>query len=487
MNRMPFSFAATAARLRESAVAWSFGSAALRVGAGVLVLPLMARALPPEQLGLWYVFLSIGMLVGLVDLGFSYTVSRAAGYLWAGSDRLLAFGYAPVPASADGDGRPNFSLLGDLVATMRAYYRVLAVLVFLFLGLGGGAWIWAKTAGMADATSLRGAWLGYAAGSFLNMTAALWPALLSGVNGVRQGQQIVVVSQLLNYGLIAFGLLNHWGLWAMVVGNFAAGWAARVLGRECFLRLVGAELRLQAHRWQPELIRTLWPAAWRLGLVSVGGFMVTQANTLVCSEVLGLETTAAYGLSAQLVMLLAGLSGVWVQVKLPLINQLRAQGRLADIAPLFAGRMRLAVVTFLAGAVVIFWVAPWGLKLIHARTPLLAAPLLATLLVIRFLEMHHSLYGGLVLSENQNPFVKPSLISGVLIVVLSLGLTPEFGLWGLLLSAGLVQAGFSNWWTVVRALRGLGAAGQGYWKLFFGFAAVSVNAPARSGRKAGPG
>ncbi len=468
MNSAPFNFAAALVRLRESAVAWSFLSMLLRVGAAVLVLPLTVRVLPIEQLGLWYVFLSIGMLVSLVDLGFAPTVTRAAGYLWAGSERLLPFGYANLTVPAGETAKPNFALLGDLVATMRVYYRGLAVLVFLLLALGGSGWIWGRTAGMADAASLRAAWLGYAAGGFLNMTAALWPALLAGVNGVRQGQQIIVVSQLVNYGLIAFGLLNQWGIWAMVAGNFAAGWASRILGRDCFLRLAGEGLRLKAHGWQPELIRTLWPPAWRMGLVSVGAFLALQADTLICSAILGLQATASFGLSLQLVMMLVSLSGVWVQVKLPLINQLRAQGRNVEIARLFSARMRLTVLTFLAGALAILWLAPWGLELIHARTPLLATPLLAAFLIIRLLEMHHSLYGSLVLTENQNPFVKPSLISGALIVVLSLGVTPVFGMWGLLLAAGLVQAGFNNWWTVVRALRGLGAARQWYWRLFFG-------------------
>lgn len=148
---------------------------------------------------------------------------------------------------------------------------------------------------------------------------------------------------------------------------------------------------------------------------------------------------------------------------------------------MFAARIRLAVLTFIAGAMAIFWLAPWGLELIQARTTLLAAPLLATLLFIRLVEMHHSLYACLVLTENQNPFVKPSLITGALIVLLGLSLTPRLGIWGLLLAAGLVQAGFNNWWMVVRALRGLGAARLGYWKLFFGLAPAAGNAVDRQG------
>jgi ABC-type spermidine/putrescine transport system permease subunit II len=78
--------------------------------------------------------------------------------------------------------------------------------------------------------------------------------------------------------------------------------------------------------------------------------------------------------------------------------------------------------------------------------------------------MHHSLYAELVYSENVNPFVRPALISGVAIIILSVLLTPRFGVWGMLLAGGLVQLCFNNWWPVVRAIQGLGPAGQNYWR-----------------------
>jgi hypothetical protein len=40
-------------------------------------------------------------------------------------------------------------------------------------------------------------------------------------------------------------------------------------------------------------------------------------------------------------------------------------------------------------------------------------------------------------------------------VVVSLVLTPLYGIWGLLFSMGVVQLFFNVWWPVLRALRGL--------------------------------
>ncbi|HSH92602.1 MAG TPA: hypothetical protein VK968_00480, partial [Roseimicrobium sp.] len=82
---------------------------------------------------------------------------------------------------------------------------------------------------------------------------------------------------------------------------------------------------------------------------------------------------------------------------------------------------------------------------------------------------------SLVLTENTNPFVIPSLVSGALVVGFSVWLTPRFDVWGMIMASGFVQAGFNNWWPVVRAVAGLHPVTSGqYWKMFFGFPRHSI-------------
>jgi hypothetical protein len=50
----------------------------------------------------------------------------------------------------------------------------------------------------------------------------------------------------------------------------------------------------------------------------------------------------------------------------------------------------------------------------------------------------------------------------VAVVVISMALTPIYGVWGVILSMGLVGLCFNNWWPVLRALRGLGLKPANY-------------------------
>jgi hypothetical protein len=112
-------------------------------------------------------------------------------------------------------------------------------------------------------------------------------------------------------------------------------------------------------------------------------------------------------------------------------------------------------------------VGPTLLTAIHAKTQFLPFSTLLAFVVIYLIEMHGALYANLVYTENVNPFVIPVALSGVLIVAISLWLTPRIGVWGIILAQAIVQLSCNNWWPVVRAVRGLNIQSQGYWSGFF--------------------
>lgn len=411
-------------RTIQSAVAWTFLATMLRVGANVFVLPLILRKLPPEHLGLWYVFLSMGGFASLLDFGFEPTITRMASYAWGGASRFIAFGIHQEEGKTNDKREPNRDLVGDLVATLRAYYFWIGLAVLVLLVIGGGIWVWMQTAQWSAATSLRLAWLVYSVGCCLNFISGRWPALLTGIGALKEGQYVSIISLLVYYVVAVAGLVAGLGLWALVLASIGMGWVLRSFGRRFFRRMAALP------GWPParlhrEILSAIWPNAWRMGLVSLGAFLAVSANTLVCSAFLGLKTTASYGISFQLFSLLGSLSGVWVQVKIPLINQLRLQNRNEEIIRIFVSRMRLFILSYLAGVLAILFLAPMALQMIGSKTTLLSFWLLAAYALILFLEMHHWLYAQLVLTENYNPFLKPALISGAAIVLASVLLTPK--------------------------------------------------------------
>lgn len=452
-------------RVFRSAVFWNYLAVALRSGAAIFLLPLALRRLSSDEMGLWYLFMSIAGLANLLDLGFGSSLNRSTSYLWAGASRLMPLGIdrskdeSPIAAGAT----PNYELLSKLIATMRWFYLSLGILLFLVLEFGGGAWIWSQSTSLEHASSIRGAWAVFAFGCALNTIGNFWPTLLTGINGVREAQKVFLVSLVANYVFSIGGLLAGWGLWALVAGQVSMGLISRFLGRICFLKLAGTHLDYRHHKPDRQLLRTLWPTSWRLAAITIGLYFLVQANTFLTSVFMDLSTTARYGLSLQVVLFLSQITCVWVMIKMPLISQLRGRHELEEIQQQFIPRVRVFLFGYLAGAVGLYFMGDWLLtNIVGAKTHLLPKPQLLVLIVVIGLESHTALYRELVQTANLNPFVKPILLSALVSVLLAMVLAPQIGIWGILIAPGVAQLCFNNWWIVVTGIRSLEMTGSEY-------------------------
>ena len=100
----------------------------MRVASGLIVLPLVLRMLPQDDIGLWYVFVSVGSIATLLDFGFSNSFSRNITYIFSGVKELLAEGHVVV----DKNQAVDYGLLKSVIKLMRLFYAAVALL-FLFL------------------------------------------------------------------------------------------------------------------------------------------------------------------------------------------------------------------------------------------------------------------------------------------------------------------------------------------------------------------
>ncbi|MHB9143471.1 MAG: O-unit flippase-like protein, partial [Paludibacter sp.] len=112
-------------------VIWNFVATFMRVASGIIVLPLVLRLLPSQEVGLWYLFLTIGGLATLLDFGFANSFTRNVTYIFSGVKILKKEGYTPV----DNDDKTiDYGLLKSVIAAMRRYYGIVAgVFIVLFI------------------------------------------------------------------------------------------------------------------------------------------------------------------------------------------------------------------------------------------------------------------------------------------------------------------------------------------------------------------
>ena len=316
----------TSARLYDSAVIWALVFTAVRTGGNLLVLPLLLHKLSVEEMGLWYVFLSLSGISTMIDLGFAPTMTRVAAFIWAGAEEIQPMGVAPARLTDGTPAQPNYRLLAELVQTMRLYYRAAGAIVTIALASAGTLWIMHKTQSLPNSHWLLMAWLLFLPAVLINTTSGMWHPLLSGINRVRLNQQILVYALIANYITMLTGLLLGAGLMAPVAGYLLMGIVARSAARAKFRGFSETKIYESAAHGSARLLRTLWPTAWRTGVVTLGLYATISLNTLICSVALGLRATASFGLSLQLALAAIGIATTFVAVKLPLFSQMHARG-----------------------------------------------------------------------------------------------------------------------------------------------------------------
>jgi O-antigen/teichoic acid export membrane protein len=264
-----------------------------------------------------------------------------------------------------------------------------------------------------------------------------------------------MISQLIGLILLISGLLFGLGLWAYALSTLVSSIIGRMLCRRAFKVSVPASDLTISSVDLKSVFGSLWPMAWRQGLVTIGAYFIVRGNTLVCSETLGLHETGRYGLTLNILTLVFQVIAVPLMMAWPIIGQLRIKRENREIFKIFMTRAYGGLLAAIISIACLALWGPWALKLIGAKSTLLPTFPLLLFGVVLWLEHHHSMYAGLVLSENKNPFIIPAISSGVLIFVISWWGAKAWGVVGLIATQGAVQLCWNNWWAVARGLRTL--------------------------------
>jgi O-antigen/teichoic acid export membrane protein len=197
-----------------------------------------------------------------------------------------------------------------------------------------------------------------------------------------------------------------------------------------------------------ETFDVLWYNSKKLGINFIGAYGINKSSMFIAGLYLSLTDIGTYGIMTQLVTIVSTISCSMFATYLPMFNKLRAQGDNANIVRLFSFNMVVFYVIYIAGILAIILFGPWVLRLIGSSIVLPCTGILVVYSVIILLENNHSNFASLITTNNEVPFVKAGLLSGVVIVALTLFVlnVTSWGLWGIVIVQGVVQLAYNNWY-----------------------------------------
>lgn len=425
-------------------VLWGYIAQFFNIGAGVLLLPVILKLLPSDILGVWYIFLTISSLVQMIDFGFQPTFTRNVAYVFSGAIRLQAEGIDKNQVHLE---NPNYPLLKNIIAVMKRFYGSISCIV-IFLLLTIGSWyIHNRTHHIAADQNIMISWYIYIISTVLNLYYSYYNSLLIGRGFIKENNQLIIISRSTYLTLAALGLIAGYGLIAVAVANLLSIVINRIIAVRFFYKNGLKETLKTTVPSEEKLLPILWVNAKKNGLSNLGGYFVQKGNLLFISMFLSLETVASYGLSVNLVNILAGVSPLYLSTHIPEIYKDRIDNNLGEIRRIFGESLFVFYLLYLIGAVCLILFGPWALEVFHSKTHLLPKTPLLLLLIVQFLEAQHSMAATLITTRNEVPYLKAALISGFFIALFSFG-SLYFTSWettGVIALTGLVQLCYNNW------------------------------------------
>ena len=427
-------------------VAWSYACTIFTIGAGVILLPFILNQMSAETVGIWNIFQTITALVMLLDFGFRPSFARNISYIFAGVKQLQVHGVANV---ADKATEVDYSLLRGTLLAMKKFYRWLAVAMFIVLATGGSVYFYyilQKYTG--DKQDAMIAWILLIAINCYNLYTLYYDALLLGKGYIKQNQQITILGQIV-YLSTAIGLIySGFGLTAIVSAQLISTIIRRILAYKVFFtKKLKEQLSRAKVQDSQQIFSAIAPNAIKVGMTYLGGFLVNKSALLFGSAFLSLEQIACYGITLQVMDVMARCGTVVYQTFIPKLAQCRAEKALGQLRRYYQYATLSNLVIYIVGGIVWVLAGNWALGIIHSETTFVPTVMLCTMLIISLLEHNHAISAGFIMADNKIPFFIPSLVSGAgTVLLLWFFLSPlQLGLWGMILAPGIAQLAYQNW------------------------------------------
>ncbi len=426
---------------------WGYVSQFLQYGVALLLLPILLRKLSSEELGVWYVLLTISAFVIMMDLGFTPTLAMNVSYVMGGARRLKRQGFETVEVEQSVD----YGLLRALIAGAKRIFFWLSVAALIILGTLGTWFIIKITQGKIPLQTVLTTWALFVPATILNLYYKYFTPLLQG-RGLFAGYYRANALASMSFGVSIVILLS---LGCGLPGIAAGYLISAIVGRWLSCRFLMDHGFVEALRNAPEanvsatdIVRTIWNTAWKQGVVVVGAFLILRANSLISSVYLGLAVTSSYALSLQACSVISSASMVTFTIQQQKIAQFRVKsGMTSEIRKLIEIGLTSALTLYVVLAAFLVTFGNRLIKVIGGHSFLLGAPLLAWVVVMACLEMNHSISASIIVTRNEVPFIRAALISGVAIVILSIiGLQYfHLGVFWLIATQFAVQLAYNNW------------------------------------------
>lgn len=428
----------------------AFGAAAGWFGRGVAILlglvllPVLFRHLPKEELGVWLLLGQSWAAMGILDFGFGITLSRR-----------IAMAKGKSGAAPDAPLTPeSLSEIADLVASGTRIYRLMAGGVFVVSWLAGLYYLSHLELRGLNQQTVWMAWTVLCISQSINVWATVWNCLLQGVGYVGWDAIISSLVNALTLMTQIVAVLCGGGLVALASAAAVGAVAQRTIIR-WFARRTRPDLFALSGRWNPAVLRGMPELAFRAWLTAVGVALVQNTDQFIITAQQGAENLPAFRSACVLVhnFTIIGVSlGLASSV---FISHLWNAGNIPEVHRIVKRNCRLGLLVMLCTTAVMVVSGRELFDLWLGQGNYVGLAIIAALLVYETLDTQSYIISTSSRSTEAEDFGISSVLAGVLKIILSLWFIQQWGLLGLAVASLVALLLTNHSYMVLKGLKRL--------------------------------
>lgn len=441
-------------KAKSADFAWNYAGLFFRMGTNFLLLPFLLSWLTSEALGLWYVFLAISSFITTFQAGFSPSFARNVAYCWSGARHFNKTG------KPDHMGEQvDYSVFRAMVAACRKVYRIISITVLFLITTAGTTYVLIVSSNLNPYDYII-AWGVFCISVFLNLYYTYYESLLRGIGDFVGVNKSTIFASVIQLSTSFFMLLSGFGLLSCATAYLLQGISFRVFCRHNLMKHKEIKECLSGNTrvndaLVTEIVKAVYPNAVRDSVVSFANYLMTNANTLLCSWFLGLSESGVFSVTLTILTAVANVSAVVLATYQPALQSAFSNGnRRLEIelsGRVFAGYIGIYAIMYIIAITIIF---PFYTLFKKGFSP--DWLLVIMMGVYLFLWKQHSTGATLLTNTNQIPYMKSFIISSLLGALLAWALMQfaQMGSHGLILGQAVVQLAYNNWkWPRAAAAR----------------------------------
>jgi O-antigen/teichoic acid export membrane protein len=444
-------------KLLNSAILMTWVKDFVRIGTPFFVVPLVLARYSAEEQTFYFWIGILFAFVLVADAGVSSVVMRATSYFKAGAEKLPK-NKVEFDLADEIHGRsPNFMRIEELFHTSKWIYYILSSFLVIMLSTAGVAAFWnllAKTGHRPDMWAAYGVLVVYFGIYMLNIR---WSSFMRGLDFVATEAKFSTITTAVRIALwiiaLSFGL-KPLVLTLVLLGE---GIATHIYLRYFIIKWFRINKVTLSGRgsFNKEMFMSLWPAAWRMGGIQLGNFLVERGNNILILQVNDTALMANFTFTTWILKTLFTFSLTPVYSRLPVLYKYAAEKNFPELKRSAAGYMFLGLTMLAASYILVGGLGNPLLVFLNSDRRIIFPLILFVIMALtEMLDLHSSFHAGVYTSTNHIPFFWPSIISGAIIFFTGLFFTlPVYGLVGIILTRFIVQLCFNNWFAAYLNLR----------------------------------